>query len=150
MRTHVLKGSTDEIGDRVLRLLGQVFVGFCGVDGGTTQQSQNDPRQNIMDRPLILTQGKTFPYPLWISSTVDDSKDHDCRFLHQIENFVGEPLDEVSTKASIDGGKYQVAFALETETLHRPVRENHAPSLFVVFHTNETLRTGPVPLPGEQ
>ena len=60
-----------------------------------------------VDRPLILTQGKTFPYPLWISSTVDDSKDHDCRFLHQIENFVGEPLDEVSTNPSIDCGEYQ-------------------------------------------
>jgi hypothetical protein len=60
-----------------------------------------------IDRPLLLIQGKTFPYPLWISSTVDDSKDRDCRFLHQIENFVGEPLDEVSTKPSIDGGKYQ-------------------------------------------
>ena len=43
-----------------------------------------------------------------------------------------------------------MAFALETENLRRPVGENHDPSLFVVFHTNETLRTGPFPLPGEQ
>ncbi len=41
-------------------------------------------------------------------------------------------------------------YARESETLHRPVKEHHAPILFVVFHTNETLGTGPVPLREEQ